>query len=208
MSSPDAPRNLPTPHYFNAEPEVASARRTIEVSLADGTFRIQTDTGVFSHGRVDAGTKVLLMEAPALPAQGTFLDLGCGAGPMAMTMARRSPQSSVWAIDVNERARQLTRDNATSLMLTNVTVSSPDDVPQELLFDVIWSNPPIKAGKKELHDLLTRWLERLTPQGVAVLVVNKNLGSDSLAKWLGDLGWNVKRISSRQGYRVLLVHRA
>ncbi|MCX6532638.1 MAG: methyltransferase [Actinobacteria bacterium] len=208
MSSPDAPRNLPTPHYFNAEPEVASARRTIEVSLADGTFSIQTDTGVFSHGRVDAGTKVLLMEAPALPAQGTFLDLGCGAGPMAMTMARRSPQSSVWAIDVNERARQLTRDNATSLMLTNVTVSSPDDVPQELLFDVIWSNPPIKAGKKELHDLLTRWLERLTPQGVAVLVVNKNLGSDSLAKWLGDLGWNVKRISSRQGYRVLLVHRA
>ena len=114
----------------------------------------------------------------------------------------------MWAIDVNERARQLTRDNATSLMLTNVTVSSPDDVPQELLFDVIWSNPPIKAGKKELHDLLTRWLERLTPQGVAVLVVNKNLGSDSLAKWLGDLGWNVKRISSRQGYRVLLVHRA
>ena len=208
MSSPDAPRNLPTPHYFNAEPEVASARRTIEVSLADGTFSIQTDTGVFSHGRVDAGTKVLLMEAPALPAQGTFLDLGCGAGPMAMTMARRSPQSSVWAIDVNERARQLTRDNATSLMLTNVTVSSPDDVPQELLFDVIWSNPPIKAGKKELHDLLTRWLERLTPQGVAVLVVNKNLGSDSLAKWLGDLGWNVKRISSRQGYRILLVHRA
>ena len=208
MSSPDAPRNLPTPHYFNAEPEVASARRTIELSLADGTFSIQTDTGVFSHGRVDAGTKVLLMEAPALPAQGTFLDLGCGAGPMAMTMARRSPQSSVWAIDVNERARQLTRDNATSLMLTNVTVSSPDDVPQELLFDVIWSNPPIKAGKKELHDLLTRWLERLTPQGVAVLVVNKNLGSDSLAKWLGDLGWNVKRISSRQGYRVLLVHRA
>ena len=208
MSLPDAPQDLPTPHYFNAEPEVASARRTIEVSLADGTFSIQTDTGVFSHGRVDAGTKVLLMEAPALPAQGTFLDLGCGAGPMAMTMARRSPQSSVWAIDVNERARQLTRDNATSLMLTNVTVSSPDDVPQELLFDVIWSNPPIKAGKKELHDLLTRWLERLTPQGVAVLVVNKNLGSDSLAKWLGDLGWNVKRISSRQGYRVLLVHRA
>jgi len=207
MSLPDAPKNLPTPHYFNAEPEVASARRTIEVSLADGTFSIQTDTGVFSHGRVDAGTKVLLMEAPALPTTGTFLDLGCGAGPMAMTMARRSPQSSVWAIDVNERARQLTRDNATSLLLTNVTVATPDDVPEELLFDVIWSNPPIKAGKKELHDLLTRWLGRLTPAGVAVLVVNKNLGSDSLAKWLGDLGWNVKRVSSRQGYRVLLVRR-
>ena len=208
MSLPDAPQNLPTPHYFNAEPEVASARRTIEVSLADGTFSIQTDTGVFSHGRVDAGTKVLLMEAPALPTIGNLLDLGCGAGPMAMTMARRSPQSSVWAIDVNERARQLTRDNATSLLLTNVTVTTPDDVPPELLFDVIWSNPPIKAGKKELHDLLTRWLGRLTPAGVAVLVVNKNLGSDSLAKWLGDLGWNVKRISSRQGYRVLLVRRS
>ena len=207
MSVPDAPSNLPPAHYFNEDPEVPSARKRIDVSLPDGSFSIETDTGVFSHGRVDSGTKVLLMEAPALPASGHVLDLGCGAGPIAMTMARRSPESSVWAVDVNERARQLTRDNASALGLTNVTVAAPDEVPDDVVFDVIWSNPPIKVGKQELHDLLNRWLARLSPDGYAVLVVNKNLGSDSLAKWLTELGWTVKRISSRQGFRVLTVKR-
>jgi len=207
MSVPDAPSNLPPAHYFNEDPEVPSARKRIDVSLPDGSFSIETDTGVSSHGRVDSGTKVLLMEAPALPASGHVLDLGCGAGPIAMTMARRSPESSVWAVDVNERARQLTRDNASALGLTNVTVVSPDEVPDDVIFDVIWSNPPIKVGKQELHDLLNRLLARLSPDGYAVLVVNKNLGSDSLAKWLTELGWTVKRISSRQGFRVLTVKR-
>jgi 16S rRNA G1207 methylase RsmC len=147
------------------------------------------------------------MEAPALPASGNVLDLGCGAGPIAMTMARRSPGSAVWAVDVNDRARQLTSDNALALGLTNVTVATPDEVPNDVVFDVIWSNPPIKVGKQELHDLLNRWLARLSPDGYAVLVVNKNLGSDSLAKWLTELGWTVKRISSRQGFRVLTVKR-
>ena len=207
MSVPDAPSNLPPAHYFNEDPEVPSARKRIDVSLPDGSFSIETDTGVFSHGRVDSGTKVLLIEAPALPASGNVLDLGCGSGPIAMTMARRSPESSVWAVDVNERARQLTRDNASALGLTNITVASPDEVPDSVIFDVIWSNPPIKVGKQELHDLLNRWLARLSPDGYAVLVVNKNLGSDSLAKWLTELGWTVKRISSRQGFRVLTVKR-
>ena len=207
MSAPDTPSNVPPAHYFNEDPEVPSARKRIDVSLPDGSFSIETDTGVFSHGRVDSGTKVLLMEAPALPTAGHVLDLGCGAGPIAMTMARRSPESSVWAVDVNERARQLTRDNASALGLTNITVASPDEVPDSVIFDVIWSNPPIKVGKQELHDLLNRWLARLSPDGYAVLVVNKNLGSDSLAKWLTELGWTVKRISSRQGFRVLTVKR-
>ena len=207
MSAPDTPSNVPPAHYFNEDPEVPSARKRIDVSLPDGSFSIETDTGVFSHGRVDSGTKVLLMEAPALPASGNVLDLGCGSGPIAMTMARRSPESSVWAVDVNERARQLTRDNASALGLTNITVASPDEVPDSVIFDVIWSNPPIKVGKQELHDLLNRWLARLSPDGYAVLVVNKNLGSDSLAKWLTELGWTVKRISSRQGFRVLTVKR-
>jgi 16S rRNA G1207 methylase RsmC len=207
MSVPDAPSNLPPAHYFNEDPEVPSARKRIDVSLPDGSFSIETDTGVFSHGRVDSGTKVLLMEAPALPTSGHVLDLGCGAGPIAMTMARRSPGSAVWAVDVNERARQLTRDNASALGLTNVTVAAPDEVPDDVVFDVIWSNPPIKVGKQELHDLLNRWLARLSPDVFAVIVFNKNLGSDSLAKWLTELGWTVKRISSRQGFRVLTVKR-
>ena len=197
-----------TSHYFSDEPEVPSDRRRITVSLPDMSFAMDTDTGVFSHGRLDPGTKVLLSEAPELPRDGALLDLGCGAGAVALTMARRRPDCTVWAVDVNTRARRLTHDNATALGLDNVRVSAPDDVPADLRFASIWSNPPIKVGKDALHDLLLAWLPRLTPDGSAVLVVNKNLGSDSLHKWLVARGFRVTRLASRQGYRLLRVESA
>ena len=198
--------------YFTTQPQVASVAHSKDqnfavLRMAGRDITVGTDRGVFSRKGIDQGTMVLLESAARPPSTGTFLDLGCGAGPIAMTMARRSPGCAVWAVDVNERARQLTRDNASSLGLTNITVATPDDIPSDVMFNVIWSNPPIKVGKQELHDLLNRGLARLSPDGYAVLVVNKNLGSDSLAKWLTELGWTVKRISSRQGFRVLTVKR-
>ena len=195
----------PNQHYFSEEPEVESARKRIEVTLPDGSFEMETDTGVFSHGRVDAGTKFLLLEAPELPERGDLLDLGCGAGVIALTMARRRPECRVWAVDVNARARRLTSDNAATLGLRNVTVAAPEEVPDDVSFAAMWSNPPIKVGKSELHDMMRRWLPRLSPDGVGVLVVNKNLGSDSLQKWLTEQGHPTKRLASRQGFRLLRV---
>jgi 16S rRNA G1207 methylase RsmC len=192
-------------HYFSEEPEVESARKRIEVTLPDGSFEMETDTGVFSHGRVDAGTKFLLLEAPELPTSGDLLDLGCGAGVIALTMARRRPDCRVWAVDVNARARRLTSDNAMALGLRNVIVAAPDEVPTDVSFAAMWSNPPIKVGKNELHDMMRRWMPRLTRDGGAILVVNKNLGSDSLQKWLTDNGHPTKRLASRQGFRLLRV---
>jgi 16S rRNA G1207 methylase RsmC len=160
---------------------------------------------VFSHGRLDAGTKILLSDAPPPPGSGTFLDLGCGAGPIALSLARRSPDARVWAVDVNERARSLTADNARQLGLANVRVAAPDEVPTDIRFDLIWSNPPIKVGKNELHRMLMQWLTRLSEHGCAVLVVNKHLGSDSLASWLVAQGFTVARLGSRRGYRLLEV---
>ena len=195
----------PNQHYFSEEPEVESARKRIEVTLPDGSFEMETDTGVFSHGRVDAGTKFLLLEAPELPERGDLLDLGCGAGVIALTMARRRPECRVWAVDVNARARRLTSDNAATLGLRNVTVAAPEEVPDDVSFAAMWSNPPIKVGKSELHDMMRRWLPRLSTAGVGVLVVNKNLGSDSLQKWLTEQGHPTKRLASRQGFRLLRV---
>jgi len=195
----------PNQHYFSEEPEVESARKRIEVSLPEGSFEMDTDTGVFSHGRVDSGTKFLLLEAPPLPESGDVLDLGCGAGVIALTMARRRPNCRVWAVDVNARARRLTDHNARSLGLANVRVVAPDEVPADVSFAAIWSNPPIKVGKRELHDMLRRWLPRLVPGGEAVLVVNKNLGSDSLQRWLSEQGHPTSRLASRQGFRLLRV---
>ncbi|MEZ5255964.1 MAG: methyltransferase [Ilumatobacteraceae bacterium] len=148
---------------------------------------------------------MLLLEAPAPARNGDLLDLGCGAGPIALTMARRSPQASVWAVDVNERARELCVDNARENGIANVRVAAPDDVPAEVRFATIWSNPPIRIGKAQLHSLLRQWLPRLAEGGQAVLVVQKHLGADSLATWLGVEGWNVDRMTSRSGYRLLRI---
>jgi 16S rRNA (guanine1207-N2)-methyltransferase len=193
----------PQPHYFSPEPAVASRPVTLRLDLPDLSLALQADRGVFSGTRIDPGTKLLLLEAPAPPADGHVLDLGCGYGPIALTLASRAPGATVWAVDVNERALALTRSNADAAGLGNVRVAAPDIVPADVRFAAIWSNPPVRVGKAALHDLLDRWLPRLRPDGRALLVVQKNLGADSLHRWLRDRGWLVERRASRMGYRIL-----
>jgi 16S rRNA G1207 methylase RsmC len=148
---------------------------------------------------------VLLKEAPPPPESGDLLDLGCGYGPIALVLARRAPSAHVWAVDVNERALDLTRANAETAKTPNVAALLPEQVPVEARFDAIYSNPPVRVGKAPLHELLLRWLPRLKPGAAAYLVVQRNLGSDSLAKWLAEQGFEVKRLKSKKGYRVLEV---
>ena len=194
-------------HYFSADPAVTSAPAEVELVLPEGRLiRLATDRGVFSADRVDPGTRVLLAEGP--PVRGPVLaDVGCGYGPIAVTLALRAPEATVWAVDVNERARGLCRANAEANgVAERVRVVAPEDVPADLIVDQVWSNPPIRIGKAALHDLLTSWLERLEPDhGTAELVVQKHLGSDSLARWLEANGWPTTRRASRAGYRLLSV---
>lgn len=197
----------PADHYFADAPGAPSRPRELRLDLPDLSFRLRADRGVFAAGGVDPGTKLLLLEAPAPPAAGHLLDLGCGYGPIAVALAARAPGATVWAVDVNERARALTRANAADAGLGNVRVAAPDDVPPEVRFAAIWSNPPVRIGKPALHDLLTRWLARLDTGGRAVVVVQKHLGSDSLHRWLEGQGWRVARRTSRMAYRVLEIDR-
>ncbi len=191
-------------HYFSARPATPDERRTVDVELAGRPVSVETAGGVFSPGHVDLGTRVLLREVPDPPEAGQLLDLGCGWGPLALTMALLSPASRVWAVDVNERALDLVRVNARRLGLGNVTAALPDDVPGDVRFAAIWSNPPIRVGKDALHDLLRRWLPRLSPEGEAWLVVGRNLGADPLHRWLADeLHLDVDRAASAKGFRVL-----
>ncbi|MER6811475.1 methyltransferase [Spirillospora sp. NPDC000708] len=192
-------------HYFAARPGAASRRRTVDLVLPDLHLRLETDSGVFSPDRVDAGTRVLLETVPAPPQAGDLLDLGCGYGPIALTLASRSPQASVWGVDVNQRALELAGSNANTAGLDNVRFSLADELDPGLRFAAIWSNPPIRIGKAALHDLLLAWLPRLSPGGLAHLVVQKHLGSDSLQRWLNDQGFPTERIASRSAYRVLRV---
>ncbi|MEU8120688.1 methyltransferase [Spirillospora sp. NPDC049024] len=192
-------------HYFADRPDAASRRRTVDLVLPDLHLRLATDSGVFSPDRVDPGTRVLLETVPAPPATGDLLDLGCGYGPIAITMAKRSPQARVIGVDVNQRALGLAEENAKAAGLDNVRFSLVDETDPELRFAAIWSNPPIRIGKAALHDLLLTWLPRLAPGGLAHLVVQKHLGSDSLQKWLTGQGFPTERIASRSAYRVLRV---
>jgi 16S rRNA (guanine1207-N2)-methyltransferase len=173
--------------------------------LPDVYLELETDSGVFSPGRLDPGTRLLLEEAPPPPADGDLLDLGCGYGPVACVLAKRSPAARVWAVDVNERALGLTAGNAARAGLANVRTATPDDPAVPAALAAIWSNPPIRIGKSALHDMLRGWLARLRPGGQAFLVVGKNLGSDSLQSWLADAGWPATRIAARSGYRLLRI---
>lgn len=196
-------------HYFTALP--ASAADLIErrVQLGSRDVSVVTAAGVFSPQRLDGGTSVLLRSVPTPPATGTFLDLGTGWGPIALTLGLESPDATVIGVDVNERALGLLAENARRLDLGNIHAATPDSVPADVEFDLIWSNPPIRVGKTILHDMLVKWLGRLAPGGVAYLVVQKNLGSDSLQKWLSEQWpeWPVSRLASAKGFRVIEVIR-
>jgi 16S rRNA (guanine1207-N2)-methyltransferase len=190
-------------HYFAEHPRAAGRPGTVHVVLADLHLELETDSGVFSPGRLDPGTRLLLETAPAPPAAGDLLDLGCGYGPLALVMAARSAASRVWAVDVNRRALELCARNAARAGLPGVRAAAPDDPALPGQFGLIWSNPPIRIGKPALHALLSGWLTRLAPGGAAYLVVQRNLGSDSLQRWLAGAGWAAERVAARSGYRVL-----
>jgi len=193
-------------HYFAEQPSSGSAPTTHEVRVRKLQLTLAGDRGVFNQGDLDWGTRVLIENAD-VPSGGVLLDLGCGGGAIAAALAKLRPDAEIWAIDINERAREVTQRTLALNSITNVHVASPDAVPPDLRFDGIWSNPPIRVGKSELHQLLESWLARLTPSGCADLVVHKNLGSDSLARWLESLGYAVQRHTSKQGYRILHVNR-
>lgn len=198
-------------HYFSDTPESEFTPRTIRAELAGKNVTLTTAGGTFSPEHVDRGTRALLNNAPLPPSTGTLLDLGCGWGPIALSLALWSPEADVWAIDVNERALELTRANSQSLSLHSLHVCRAEEVPDEVMFDEIWSNPPIRIGKAQLHSLLEKWLPRLKPGGRAQLVVAKQLGADSLLKWINercvDLG-AAERIATEAGFRVLTFTRS
>ncbi len=195
-------------HYFTA-PTAAEKRRSIDVRFWDTDWRFSTANEVFSADGLDLGTGVLLRSA-APPADATrLLDLGCGWGVLAVALATACPGAVVDAVDVNPRALRLCADNARAHRVGDrVRPLLPEDADPQARYDELWSNPPIRIGKQALHELLLTWLPRLKPDGVARLVVGRNLGADSLQRWLIEQGWDCRRTASAKGFRVFAVSRA
>ncbi len=197
-------------HYFSASPSSSDDLRRIRVTLSGRAVEVTTAGGVFSPDHVDSGTAVLLANTPPPPPGGHLLDLGCGWGPISLSLAMDAPHATVWAVDVNERALDLVRRNAEALGLTNINAVLPDDVPPDVSFRSIRSNPPIRVGKSVLHGMLQHWIPRLDERSDAWLVVQRNLGSDSLQRWLDATfadGYSVHRAATARGFRVIRVRR-
>jgi len=197
-------------HYFSSTPGSELKTRTIHARLAGRDVELTTANGVFSPERIDTGTQVLLSSVPAPPPGGNLLDLGCGWGPISLTLALESPHATVWAVDVNERALDLVRANAEKMSIPNIKAVLPENVPDDVRFMTIWSNPPIRVGKNELHGMLEKWIPRLEQGCDAWLVVQRNLGSDSLHRWLQATfpeDYAFVRAATNKGYRVLRARR-
>jgi len=195
-------------HYFAADPASPLTRVPVTAHVWGRRLDLVSASGVFSTGRLDLGTAVLFRSTEPPETGTTYLDLGCGYGVIACALAVARPDATVWAVDVNERALRLTAENARRCGVADrVRVRTPEEVPDDVAFDQIWSNPPIRVGKPALHALLLRWLSRLVPGGVATLVVGRNLGADSLQRWLREQGHETERLASAKGFRVLRVIR-
>jgi 16S rRNA G1207 methylase RsmC len=153
---------------------------------------------------------MLLQHIDQAPTTGNLLDIGCGWGPIAIALALLAPEATVWAVDVNQRSLELTKANAESLGLKNIKACLPEDVPSGIEFTGIWSNPPIRVGKLELHRILSTWLPRLSSECESYLVVAKDLGADSLLKWLQTElpeDFDAQRIDTSKGFRIIRVTR-
>lgn len=199
--------------YFSTNPNSLDLRRTLQVDLRGKEVSVQVSNGVFSSSKLDLGTAVLLKHAPQPPENGRFFDIGCGWGAISLALGFESPNAQIYAVDVNERALELTNINAKNAGLNNIHTYLVEDALKEdssKNIDLIWSNPPIRVGKDVLHNILLTWLPRLKVGGAAYLVVQKNLGSDSLIPWLSkNLGedFSVEKYASSKGYRIIEVLR-
>lgn len=199
--------------YFSANPNSLDLRRTLQVGLRGKEVSVQVSNGVFSSSKLDLGTAVLLKHAPQPPENGRFFDIGCGWGAISLALGFESPNAQIYAVDINERALELTNINAKNAGLNNIHTYLVEDALKEdssKNIDLIWSNPPIRVGKDVLHNILLTWLPRLKVGGAAYLVVQKNLGSDSLIPWLSkNLGedFSVEKYASSKGYRIIEVLR-
>ncbi|MEJ6489492.1 methyltransferase [Leucobacter sp. USCH14] len=204
-----------TQHYFSESPGGELRLREIEVELAGEPRTVVTAGGVFSPDQLDRGTAILLRELPSARELGAageapLLDVGCGWGAIALDAALAQPEREIWAIDVNERSRELTRQNAERLGLAHLRVAAPDDVPAALRFGEIRSNPPIRVGKDALHAILHQWLPRLNDDGIAHFVVAKHLGADSLQRWIASefAELDVDRAGRDKGFHIIRARRA
>lgn len=190
-------------HYYSDKPQVAHDRRAKEAELRGWKLRFVTDAGVFSKSGIDYGSRVLI-DAIELTAGAHVLDVGCGYGPIGLTAAKLVPEGHVTMIDINERAVELSRENAKANGITNVTVMQSNLLSEvnQRDFDAVLTNPPIRAGKETVHTIFEQAHQHLKVGGSLWIVIQKKQGAPSAKAKLESLFGRVEEVTKDKGYRI------
>ncbi|MNJ33420.1 class I SAM-dependent methyltransferase [Paenibacillus bouchesdurhonensis] len=190
-------------HYYTNKPSTAHDRKVWDAELRAQKFRFVSDAGVFAKGGVDYGSRVLI-EAMDIPEEAQVLDVGCGYGPIGLTAARLASRGHVTMIDVNRRAVELAQENAGNNKVANVTILESDLFAAlgEQRFDVVLTNPPIRAGKETVHAIFEGAYDRLRDGGALWIVIQKKQGAPSAKQKLESLFSQVDEVTKDKGYRV------
>lgn len=189
-------------HYYSENPTTEHRISQIEYSLGDIDLRFTTDSGVFSKDKVDYGTNVLLTSLP--PMEGKILDLGCGYGPIGITLARLNPNSEIVMIDINQRAVDLAKINIEQNGINNAWALQSNGFENlEETFNAIISNPPIRTGKKVIYSLFEESARHLENGGSIYLVIQKKQGAKSAMNKLNEIYGNCQVINKKGGYWIL-----
>ena len=197
--------NLLSEHYYSRTQKVESEPKYWDYTLRNKLFRFKTDNGVFSKKEVDFGSR-LLIEVFELPnVEGPVLDVGCGYGPIGLSIANNYPDRNVHMIDVNERAIELAKANAEQNAVQNVEIYESDTLKsvKEFNFAAILTNPPIRAGKKTVHDIFDQSYEHLVTSGELWVVIQKKQGAPSAIEKLKERFTTVDTIDKAKGYFII-----
>lgn len=192
-------------HYYTKDPKVRSDRKTISWSLRGKTLHFTTDAGVFSKGGVDFGSQ-LLIESFLMPdVDGDVLDVGCGYGPIGLTIATLYPERQIQMVDVNERAIALSQENAAQNHVQNTKIYPSNGLlaVKDSNFAAILTNPPIRAGKDVVFSFYEDSFTKLRSGGELWVVIQKKQGAPSSAKHLEEFFGNVSVVAKRKGYYIL-----
>jgi 16S rRNA (guanine1207-N2)-methyltransferase len=193
-------------HYYSAQPQSTHITETHTCTLNNNTFTFTTGAGVFSKKGIDFGTRVLI-DAFAPPKDtGDILDLGCGYGPIGISIAKSNPNRSIVMVDINQRAVELATQNAKKNAVDNVSVIASDGfdkVPDQKTFSVIITNPPIRTGKKVLYPLFEESASRIQTGGELWMVIQKKQGATSMESFLATLFEEVQIVKRKKGYVIM-----
>lgn len=191
-------------HYYTSNPGTPHQRKLLLVAVGDQNLTLNSDAGVFSKNSLDYGSKVLI-EAMDIAQEDEVLDVGCGYGPIGLIAAKKAKQGHVTMVDINSRAVELAKENATLNKISNVTILESDlfsALKEEQRFDVVLTNPPIRAGKVVVHAIFEGAFDRLKDGGSLWVVIQKKQGAPSAKAKLESLFNSVEEITKDKGYRI------